>query len=41
MNARKLISSSALFLLFAYSASAQFVVKSSDLNQEGALELAK
>ena len=41
MNARKLISSSALFLLFAYSASAQFVVKSGDLNQEGALELAK
>ena len=41
MNVRKIISSGALFLLFAYSASAQYVVKSSELNQEGALELAK
>ena len=41
MNVRKLISSSALFLLFTYSATAQYVVKSGELNQEGALELAK
>ena len=41
MNNRKKILGSALFLLFAYSASAQYIVKSSELNQEGALEIAK
>ena len=41
MNIRKKILGSALFSLFAYSASAQYVVKSSELNQEGAFELAK
>ena len=41
MNIRKKILGRALFLLFAYSASAQYVVNSGELNQEGALELAK
>ena len=41
MNRRKKIVFSYLFLVFAYAASAQYVVKSSDLNQDGALELAK
>lgn len=41
MNSRKKIVFSYLFLVFAYAASAQYVVKSSDLNQDGALELAK